>query len=158
MPEPDPFSTPVLKTALRGWWRGHPMPAPLLDLKTFPELAHHATAMQRSMGLYDLLYDIADARLAFYRRSLGLVHPTTPPTTVSQVCRLLQADARAHALRPGPLIDWTAVLHRYLVPVRVRPGDMAACIGVSERQFRRYVHAGLHWLGLALRRRLDDAA
>jgi hypothetical protein len=140
--------TPALVTnTLKAWRQLEEPPAGLLDM----DLLQDGTAgrMERGIHLRELVEDLVSAALDRHRHAEGIDISGNQPTRDG----LLAAIGRDFAGNNPELEAWSALHHRYLVPVPFSVEELAASAHLDTRNFRRRVTNGVQRLTDALRRR-----
>ena len=145
--------TPViLKRAFARWQRAQEPPAELLRLKLLSGAASQSRTV-KTIFLYDFIFDIVVDRLRSLRELAGIPHPDQLPVSRQALMALLARDFAAGQQNPAPeLAAWSALFHRFLLPVQVPPRALAEAAGISERHLRRHLALGLRYLAGVLRR------
>ena len=140
----------ILKQALMRWQQVGMLPAELLDLRLLSAVAARSSVV-KSIWLYDYFYEVVTGHLKRCREAVGIPHPDALPAS----CEAILArdfNARDGFLPPPELTAWSALFHRYFLPITIGVGELAGAAGISERHMRRQLQMGLALLARALRR------
>jgi len=143
----------ILKKALTRWQQARSLPEELLDLQLLSAVAARSQVV-RSIWLYDYLYEVAIGHLRLCREAVGIPHLDTLPVSREALKGLLARDfnARDGFLPPPELTAWSALFHRYFLPITISPGELAGSAMISDRHMRRQLQMGLALLTRALHR------
>jgi hypothetical protein len=145
--EIDAITPALLHDTLRAWRQADEAPAGLLDLDILYD-ATLASRLEREYRLRELIQAIVLRELAGHRRAME-VGDAAPEHNPAGVLAALGRDFAAGSLE---LEAWSALYHRYLVPVQVSVEELAAAVPTDPRHFRRRVNAGIKRLAELLHR------
>lgn len=142
----------ILKRAFVRWQQAQEPPAELLNLELLSGVAMQS-AITKSIFLYDFIFDIVINQLKTLRELARIPHDDDIPVSPDALFALLARDFGADHQNPVPeLAAWSALFHRYLLPIRIPPKVLADTAGISDRSLRRHLALGLRYLAQVLRR------
>ena len=145
--ELDQITTTLLQDTLRAWRSAGETPPGLLDL----DILHDGRAMsrvERAIRLREWLVSQVTAELDRLRAAEN-ISPGEPVESRSGLLAALGNDFKHHNIE---LEVWSALYHRFLVPVPLRAEELARAASLDARSFRRRVDAGLQRLTDRLQR------
>lgn len=140
------ITPPLITSTLKAWRQLEEPPDNLLELEI---LRRDATSrVERGIRLRELIEGLVAAELDRQRRAEGLDTARPHPTRDD----LLAAVARDFARNNAELEAWSALYHRYLVPVPLSVEDLSSAAHLDARNFRRRVNNGVQQLTGELQR------
>lgn len=142
------ITTACLKQAFSAFQQAQPPPAELLTLDILRDSGGQSPVEQQ-IHLRDRLQQMTLAQLEKYRAVEGRPLPAIPPLSRQQITAVLAADFSHN----NPELEaWSALYHRYCIPISISVNDLAQAAAVVPRHFSRRVQAGLDLLVDVLRR------
>lgn len=137
-----------LKQALSAFQQAQSPPEELLALDILHAYRGQSSA-ERAIHLHDWMSQTIQARLQQRRAAEERPSLPTTPHTRQQITAVLAADFSHN----NPELEaWSALYHRYCIPVSISVNDLAQAASVVPRHFSRRVQAGLDLLVDVLRR------
>ena len=142
------ITAPRLKQALNAFQQAQPAPAEWLALDVLHDFGGQSPA-ERQIHLRDWLQQLALTRLQQYREAEERPLPDSQPQTRQQLTAVLAADFSQN----NPELEaWSALYHRYFIPISISVSDLAQAASIVSRHFSRRVQTGLDLLVDVVRR------
>ncbi|MBE2225117.1 MAG: hypothetical protein IAF02_26505, partial [Anaerolineae bacterium] len=142
------ITAPRLKQALNAFQQAQPPPAELLTLDVLHEFNSHSSA-EKQIHLHDWLEKTVLTHLAQYRAVEVQPLPIPKPLTRQQITAVLATDFSHNNLE---LEAWSALYHRYFIPMSITVNELAQAASVVPRHFSRRLQTGLDLLVDVVRR------
>lgn len=142
------ITAPALKQALNAFQQAQSPPAEWLTLDLLHDFNGRSPA-ERQIHLHDWLQHTTLTHLQQHRAAEERPLPTPQPVTRQQITAVLAADFSHN----NPELEaWSALYHRYFIPLSLSLNEMAQAAAVAPRQLSRRLQTGLDLLVTVLRR------
>lgn len=137
-----------LKLAFTAWQQAQPIPEELLALDFLHERGGQSPA-ERQIFLRDWIFQSIQNHLQAYREIEGRAISDVEPRKRHEITAVLAADFSHN----NPEMEaWSALYHRYCIPVSISVNDLAQAASIVPRHFSRRIQAGLDLLVDVVRR------
>ena len=142
----------LLKNAFGCWQQGRELPEALMNLQLMAGVAPKSLDI-RSLWFFEYCLSITEAHLKACRMAVDLPHPDPPPLSRQALKGQVALDFNTGSgTAPPELSAWSALFHRYFLPIRIPPEELADAAGISARSMRRQRQLGLVYLARQLRK------